>query len=213
MDKRNCTNVHHLYDMVKTLIIKFRSRYPEFSEHTIKVFTESNSSFAGDNIHLTIGPTGFYGSKDITTALYGKLEFYSENKKRYGMFKDKYKSRDYVDLTRGALFDNSLVFHKKLCTGNPKVKDIMTLVNAYSKEMKGFKCPDEDSDNPRYNKRMKLKIGGKNGGRTNDDLAITVLMAVYYWFKFSTDYREMKEFTDSYMKMKQSVYETFENKT
>jgi len=192
MDTRNSKNPEMMYQMIYDGLFRFNSVFPELSSIIKRIVVESNGRYDADNLALTIK---FLSVLKGNTEELGELEFEAEKPLKLGIHKGTHKSKSYIQHTASKLWTKKLRIHEKCCTGNSDLK-IESMFNNANLQMKRYLWHDVDVDSKRIYKTKK-----STGGQYNDDLAITILMIVYFAFVYTAranhqntiSYNESKE--------------------
>lgn len=162
--------------MILTNVKKFRSEYVELRNIPINVITETNARFDGDMVSkiLTHDAT-VLGMNDLL----GKMSFYrDENMMRAGTVKTIPRTKQYIIHFQFALQLDKIRVHENLSTASTTLS-ANVLLQQMKDELSAFRWPDVDCENPRLVSGRVRKATGKIGGK-NDDIAIGVLMLVYF---------------------------------
>lgn len=183
-------------------MIEFRKKYTQFSKLTITFVVENNLRYASWQVVGALFKDGISYKGDHTESIIGEYDFWMESG-NIGAFKNRLKTIHYVMHASDTIRTGRLAIHESVGTAC-NTEDISKILAEAREELCRFKWSDSDLDNIRYKSFVsKSSIGGKEGGRTNDDLAIVILMLIYYTFhalKTDEDYEQFLENVKSFTK-------------
>ena len=169
-------------------IIGFRKKFTCFSQRDLIIAIESNGCFNGNHLAseiYTILEAGELKGIKIKS-LCGGIKYYCSRVKKnnkqlpkIGFTKTRQLTEDYIWRFEYLLRNTSLFIAKNFSTNNKKGAAYI-LQKTYL-QLSNFEAPDDDKENPRYNKvNKKIKLSGKKNNMSDDSaicwLCVTELL-------------------------------------
>jgi len=166
---------------VKDNIVDFRRNHRELRNKEIRVYTETNTRYDGDLVRKVIEAEVLM-NPDI-----GPISYFSDdNIVRSGVLKNERRTKEYILTTFATLQNKHLHIQENFSTTNKDIS-ISRVLLELREELCRFHWPDDEDHNKRF---VRKSATGKGKGGRNDDMAVAVMMVVY----FSAFARTLREY-------------------